>query len=233
MKHNYCALFVALFVALSACTFYLKFCCVSPCSFVSKYSTAYCILKCINSMQKRAISLLRVYRKIATSAQTDGRIATDGRLYTDLGNCFFPVQVAEFQPLDTVKNYFTGAFQAFYTRTRSSHSKAFMYLKSLKTICEEVNLLCSWEMSTCKLTKKTLSNILLHVFCLHFLRMHDDYFFQRSFESVWAQFLSGNISGKEVKLLARCSFLVRYCSLLVSFCSLLVTFCSLLVTFCS
>ena len=108
-----------------------------------------------------------------------------------------------------------------------------MYLKSLKTICEEVNLLCSWEMSTCKLTKKTLSNILLHVFCLHFLRMHDDYFFQRSFESVWTQFLSRNISGKEVKLLARCSLLVRYCSLLVSFCSLLVTFCSLLVTFCS
>ena len=48
--------------------------------------------------------------------------------------------VAEFQPLDTVKNYFTGAFQAFYTRMRSSHSKAFTYLKSLKTICEEVNL---------------------------------------------------------------------------------------------
>ena len=38
------------------------------------------------------------------------------------------------------KNYFTGAFQAFYTRTRSSHSKAFIYLKSLKIICEEVNL---------------------------------------------------------------------------------------------
>ena len=27
--------------------------------------------------------------------------------------CLFHVQVAEFQPADTVKNYFTGAFQAF------------------------------------------------------------------------------------------------------------------------
>ena len=33
----------------------------------------------------------------------------------------FYVQVAEFQPPDAVKNYFTGAFQAFYTRSRSSH----------------------------------------------------------------------------------------------------------------
>ena len=54
-------------------------------------------------------------------------------------NCSLHVQVAEFQPADTVKNYFTGAFQAIYTRTRSSHSKAFIYLKSLKIICEEVN----------------------------------------------------------------------------------------------
>ena len=45
------------------------------------------------------------------------------------------------KPPDTVKNYFTGAFQAFYARSRSSHSKAFIYLKSLKTVCEEVNLM--------------------------------------------------------------------------------------------
>ena len=51
----------------------------------------------------------------------------------------FHVKVAKFQPPDTAKNYFTGAFQAFYIRTRSSHSKAFIYLKSLKIICEEVN----------------------------------------------------------------------------------------------
>ena len=50
-------------------------------------------------------------------------------------------------------------------------------------------------MPTCKLTKKVLSHILLHIFCLHFLRIHHDYFFQRVFESVRVQFLSGNISG--------------------------------------
>ena len=35
-----------------------------------------------------------------------------------LRNCLFHVQVALFQPGDAVKNYFTGAFQALYTRTR-------------------------------------------------------------------------------------------------------------------
>ena len=37
--------------------------------------------------------------------------------------------------------------------------------------------------------------LLLHILCLHFLRIHHDYFLQRVFESVRAQFLSGNISG--------------------------------------
>ena len=57
-----------------------------------------------------------------------------------LRNCLFHVQFAVFQPADTVKNYFTGAIQAFHTKTRSSHSKALIYFKSLKIICEEVNL---------------------------------------------------------------------------------------------
>ena len=38
-----------------------------------------------------------------------------------LGNWLFHVQVAEFQPPDTVKKYFTSAFKAFYTRTGSSY----------------------------------------------------------------------------------------------------------------
>ena len=55
-----------------------------------------------------------------------------------LRNCLFHEQVAEFQPLDMVKKYFKGVFQAFYTRTRSSHSKKLFYLKSLNW--EELNL---------------------------------------------------------------------------------------------
>ena len=89
-----------------------------------------------------------------------------------LGKLLFYVQVAEFQSPDTVKNYFTSAFQAFYTRSRSC------------------------EMPTRNFMKKALSRILCHVFCLHFLRMHLDYFSQRGFGSVRAQFLSGNVGGK-------------------------------------
>ena len=70
------------------------------------------------------------------------------------GRMLFYVQVAEFQPPDTVKIYFTGAFQAFYARSRSSHSKEFIYLESQQTVCEGVNLSWSCEMPTCKLTKK-------------------------------------------------------------------------------
>ena len=46
-----------------------------------------------------------------------------------MGNCLLHVQVAEFQPADTIKSYFTGACQAFYKRTRSNLSQAFIYLK--------------------------------------------------------------------------------------------------------
>ena len=103
--------------------------------------------------------------------------------FTPLENSLFYVQVAEFQPPDRVKKYFISAFKAFYTRTSSSYSKAFIYLKSMKIICEEVNLSWSCEMPTWELTKKTLSHILLSVFCLHSLRIHHDYFFRRGFES--------------------------------------------------
>ena len=44
-----------------------------------------------------------------------------------LGNCLFHVQVAEFQQPETVKNNFINVFQAFYTRTTISHSKAFKF----------------------------------------------------------------------------------------------------------
>ena len=48
-------------------------------------------------------------------------------LQSTSGKLLFHVQVAEFQLPGAVKNYFTGAFQSFYTRTRSSYSKAFIY----------------------------------------------------------------------------------------------------------
>ena len=75
------------------------------------------------------------------------------------------------------KKYFTSAFQALCTKTRCSYLVEYIYLKFIKRC----------EMPTCKLTRKTYSHILLHVFCLYFLRTHHDYFFRRVFESVRAQ----------------------------------------------
>ena len=45
------------------------------------------------------------------------------------------------------QEYFTSAFQAFYTRAKSSYSKAFIYLKSLKIIRKKVNMWWSYEMA--------------------------------------------------------------------------------------
>ena len=50
------------------------------------------------------------------------------------------------------------------------------------------------------LRKKTLSHILIHVFCLQFLRAQHDFFFLKCFESVRAQFPSGSMSKKECYL---------------------------------
>ena len=47
-----------------------------------------------------------------------------------LRNYLFHVQVAGFQPSNTVKKYFISAFQTFYTRTGSRHSKAFFETSS-------------------------------------------------------------------------------------------------------
>ena len=56
-----------------------------------------------------------------------------------LWSCLFHIQIADFQPADTVTSYLGGAFQAFYTRKKSTYSKKFIYLKSLKIICEVVH----------------------------------------------------------------------------------------------
>ena len=53
-----------------------------------------------------------------------------------LGNSLFHVQVAEFQQPDKIKKYFTRAFQALNTKARRSYSEAFIYIISLKIICE-------------------------------------------------------------------------------------------------
>ena len=57
-----------------------------------------------------------------------------------LRNCLFHVQVAVFHPADTVKINSQVLFKDFIQeREVAIQTKAFIYLKSLKFICEEVN----------------------------------------------------------------------------------------------
>ena len=71
------------------------------------------------------------------------------------------------------------------------------------------NLICN-EVERCQpARKKYLSHILLHVFCLYFLRMHRHSFFRRGFESVGAQFLSVNIRGKYFYFWFTCSISIH------------------------
>ena len=71
----------------------------------------------------------------------------------------FYVEVAEFQPPDTVKSYFTGAFQAFIP-----DREVFTHPSSC--------ILFSFSQNT------------------------SNYFLRRGFQSLRAQFLSENVSGK-------------------------------------
>ena len=64
---------------------------------------------------------------------------------TPMGNCLLLVEVEEFQPptTDSVKSYFTNAFQAFYTKTRSIHSKALFSQNPFKLSVKK--LICKSE----------------------------------------------------------------------------------------
>ena len=116
----------------------------STCNFIEKETSAkmfiyefYKIFKNIFRQKHPRMAASCVYLWILRSFS--------GHLFhgAPLGNCLFHLQVAKFQAAHTVKKYFTSAFQAFHTRRRkrrSSYSKGFTYLKSLKIICEEFNL---------------------------------------------------------------------------------------------
>ena len=137
-------------------------------------------------------------------------------------NCHFLYKLKNFNH-QIHKKLFHRSFQAFYTRTRSSHSKAFVYLKSLKTVSEEVNLQWSCEIPTFKLTKKTCSHIFLHAFCLHFLRIHTTRFWK------WASTISFKKYKRKVVLLA--IYLFNYDSSKSTFFMLDMAFVVLFLTF--
>ena len=85
-------------------------------------------------------------------------------------NCYFLYKLKNFNH-QIHKKLFHRSFQAFYTRTRSSHSKTFIYLKPLKTVCEEVNLQWSCKIPTFKLTKK----LFLTTSFMHFAFIFSEY----------------------------------------------------------
>ena len=124
-------------------------------------------------------------------------------LLQPLRNCLFHVQVAEFQPSDTVKTipqvffkYFIEQREVAIGRCSFTYTPWKLYVKKL--ICN--------EFTRCQpARKKTLSHILLHVFCLYFPRIHHIYFFGKGFESVREQFLTENRTRKWHYLYFFCS----------------------------
>ena len=110
-------------------------------------------------------------------------------------NCLFHVQVSGYQLANTL----TVSQVLFKHIVKELEIAIGRYSFNKNSWKLSVKNLIRSEAAGCKLTsiwKKTLSHIVFYVLCLHFLRLHHDYFFQRGFELVRAIFLSGNISKK-------------------------------------
>ena len=89
IHYQYWELFVGLFVVLSICTLYLKFCCIFSESFLCmQIKLALFSPEIVSALENKELqSHFRVYGKCATSTQTDRRIAADESLYTGSINC--------------------------------------------------------------------------------------------------------------------------------------------------
>ena len=105
-----------------------------------------------------------------------------------LGSCLFHLQVALFQPPDTIKFFSQVLFKYF----KENETYIFGGIKILGNyLWISYSVMKLWD-ANLQTNEKTSFR---HAFCFHFLRIHYDYFFQKVFESVWPQFLSGNIMG--------------------------------------
>ena len=87
IHEEYCAIFDAVFVAPSVCIMYLKSCCIFPESFICMQMklesfTPEIVSALENAKSFSILSHFKVHRKSATNVQPDGRITTDGPLYT-------------------------------------------------------------------------------------------------------------------------------------------------------
>ena len=105
-----------------------------------------------------------------------------------LGSCLFHLQVALFQPPDTIKIFSQVLFKYF----KENETYLFGGIKILGNYLWISYSIMKLRDANLQTNEKTSFR---HAFCFHFLRIHYDYFFQKVFESVWPQFLSGNIMG--------------------------------------
>ena len=87
-------------------------------------------------------------------------------------------------------NNFTGTFQAFCIRPRSSH------LESVRLIKIPENYMWRSSLVVKSYKKISLSNLLLYVFRLHFLRTHHDYFFEEALKLWEHSFFQENTNEK-------------------------------------
>ena len=100
------------------------------------------------------------------------------------GKLLFHVQVAEFQPPNTVKKLLHRCFSSILYKIEKQPFEG-VYLKSLKAVKK---LICNEQQDAkLQLYEKKLTHPLHVFFCLDFLRMHQDFFFRRGFESVRGQ----------------------------------------------
>ena len=100
------------------------------------------------------------------------------------GKLLFHVQVAEFQPPNTVKKLLHRCFSSIFYKIEKQLFEG-VYLKSLKAVKK---LICNEQQdANLQLYEKKLTHPLFF-FCLDFLRMDQDFFFRRGFESVRGQF---------------------------------------------
>ena len=98
IHYEYCALFVALFLALRACIFRWTFCCIFLESFLcTQIKLELFSPEIVSALEnKELLSHLRVCRKNTTIAQTGGGITTDGPLYTGKTHCQKSIRIRSF-----------------------------------------------------------------------------------------------------------------------------------------
>ena len=97
------------------------------------------LLLTVSGFQPAALLKKRLQQRRFSVNFVISKSFSDHLFYTaPLGNCLcvsWRISTSRYN-----KKSFTSAFQAIYTKTRRSYLEAFIYLKSLKIVSEEVNL---------------------------------------------------------------------------------------------